>query len=895
MQSSPTHAARGTTWYLGVVLCALLWLAGLSSVEALAFSRDSSDGAAAAVKLDATPPARQRLSLNKGWRFSRFTTSPDSLSYDTLKPWMLASSSKFTPSKAQPAAIPATTPAAINAKYAQATFDDSAWDAVNVPHDWAIKGPFNAPSVGGGMGRLPSNGVGWYRRNVTLSAADKGKSVFLDIDGAMSYAAVWLNGKLVGGWPYGYASFRLDLTPYVVAGGDNTLAIRLDNAVQNSRWYPGGGIYRNIWLVKVDPVHVGQYGTYITTPAVSNDSATANIVVEVENKGTASRQMDILTEVHAFDPSTRAAAKDVVATFPKATATVAAGSTASVNGSATITKPQLWGPPPDQKPNLYVAVTTVSANGTVIDTYETRFGVRTITYDGNTGLAVNGKHVRVQGTNNHHDQGSLGAAFHMRAAERQLDILQDVGCNALRTSHNPPAPELVDLADEKGFLVFDEIFDCWTGSKTTNDFHLIFSDWHEADLRAFVRRDRNHPSVIVWSYGNEIGEQTSASSRPMAQSLHDIIHAEDPTRPTTSSMNVAPAGGAFADVMDVESLNYQGEGLGTSTSSSFPSFHKAYPNKMIWTSESASALSTRGTYIFPVTSANSAAAGRGSGGDDTKMYVSAYELYAAGWGSSPDKVFAMQDEHPYVAGEFVWSGFDYLGEPTPYNNARSSYFGIIDLAGFRKDRFYLYQARWRPGLAMAHILPHWTWPDRAGQVTPVHVFSSGDEAELFVNGKSAGRLKRAEHTYRFRWDNVTYAAGDLRVVAYKDGKQWAVDAVKTVGAAAGLNLTADRTAIAGDGDDLSYLTAIVVDANGDVVPQANNAITFTVTGAGELVSTDNGDPTDMTAFPDATRKAFSGLALAIVRAKADAKAGQTVTVSASATGLTGAQVTLTLA
>ncbi|CAK7223343.1 hypothetical protein SBRCBS47491_005176 [Sporothrix bragantina] len=894
MMSSPTHARRGAARCLSLLLCALFWLAGLPSVQALAVTRDSADGTTTTTTLDATP-VRQRLSLNKGWRFSRFTTNPDSLSYNTLKPWMLASSNKFTPSKAQPAAIPATTPAAINAKYAQATFDDSAWEAANVPHDWAIKGPFGAPGVGGGMGRLPSNGVGWYRRNVTFAAEDKNKSIFLDIDGAMSYAAVWLNGKLVGGWPYGYASFRLDLTPYIVVGGDNTLAIRLDNAVQNSRWYPGAGIYRNIWLVKVDPVHVGQYGTFVTTPTVSNDSATANFVVEVENTGTSSRQVDILTEVHVFDPSTRMAAKDVVASFPKNTVTVAAGSTTSTNGSITITKPQLWGPPPDQKPNLYVAVTTVSANGTVLDTYETRFGVRTIAYDANTGLTVNGKHVRVQGTNNHHDQGSLGAAFHMRAAERQLEMLQDVGCNALRTSHNPPAPELVDLADEKGFLVFDEIFDCWTGSKTTNDFHLIFADWHEADLRAFIRRDRNHPSVIVWSYGNEIGEQTSSSSRPMAQSLHDIIHAEDPTRPTTASMNVAAAGSAFADVMDVESLNYQGEGLGTSMSSSFPNFHKSYPNKMIWTSESASALSTRGTYIFPVTSANSATVGKGSGGDDAKMYVSAYELYATAWGSSPDKVFAMQDEHPYVAGEFVWTGFDYLGEPTPYDSARSSYFGIIDLAGFRKDRFYLYQARWRPELPMAHILPHWTWPDRAGQVTPVHVFTSGDEAELFVNGKSAGRLKRAEHTYRFRWDNVTYAAGDLRVVAYKDGKQWATDAVKTVGAAAKLNLTADRMTITGDGEDLSYLTATVVDANGDAVPEAKDAITFTVMGAGELVSTDNGDPTDMTAFPEAKRKAFSGLALAIVRAKEAAKAGQTITVSASATGLTGAQVTLTLA
>lgn len=884
----------------------LAWLTGFhaATLHAEALAVVAPHGAVVA---DQTP-TRQRLSLNKGWHFSRFSKSPDSLSYDTLKPWMLASSTKFTVSKTK-LAPPSDTPAAIaTVKYAQPAFDDSAWEAVNVPHDWAIKGPFNAPGVSGGMGRLPSSGIGWYRRNFTLAAQDKDKAIFLDVDGAMSYASIWLNGHLAGGWPYGYASFRVDLTLYAKAdGSDNVLAIRVENAAENSRWYPGAGIYRNIWLVKTDTAHVGQYGTFITTPAVSASSATVNLAVEIENAGATSRQVNILTEVHAFDPSTRATAKGIVATFPKATVSVPAGGTVSTNASISIDNPKLWGPLPDQKPNLYVAVTTLtSADGTALDTYETRFGIRTVTYDANKGLLVNDKHVRVQGTNNHHDQGALGAAFHWRAAQRQLEMLQELGCNALRTSHNPPSPDLVDLADEMGFLVLDEIFDCWSGRKTTNDFHLIFADWHEADLRAFVRRDRNHPSVVVWSYGNEIGEQRSASSRSMAQSLHDIIHDEDPTRPTTASMNSASADSAFADVMDVESLNYQGEGMGTSTRSSFPSFHQAYPGKMIWTSESASTLSTRGTYIFPVTGGNSATAARGAGTDDANMYVSAYELYAPSWGSSPDKVFGMQDTYAYVAGEFVWTGFDYLGEPTPYDNARSSYFGILDLAGFKKDRFFLYQARWRPDLPAAHILPHWTWPNRTGLVTPVHVFSAADEAELFVNGVSAGRQKRATHAYRFRWDNVTYATGDLRVATYKAGQPWAVDAVKTTGAAAQLNLTADRMAIRSDtssrGDDsststsdLSFVSVAVLDADGNVVPQAANAVSFAVTGAGELVATDNGDPTDMTVFQQATRKAFNGLALAIVRPKAGSTAGQTITVAASSPGLAGAQVTLTLA
>ncbi|EPE03301.1 glycoside hydrolase family 2 protein [Ophiostoma piceae UAMH 11346] len=848
----------------------------------------------AAVELTSKKPyaaVRERTSLNKGWTFARFTSNPDSLSYAVLKPWMLASSTKFTASDTKPA-IPSTTPAAVNAQYAQASFDDSAWEAVNVPHDWAIYGPFNVTDVSGGMGRLPSDGVGWYRRKITFTAQDKGKSVFLDIDGAMSYAAIWLNGKLVGGWPYGYASFRLDLTPYIKIGSENILALRVDNALQNSRWYPGAGIYRNVWLVKTATTHVDQYGTHITTPSVSADSATADLVVQVENTGTSAQKVDVLTKVYAFDLRTRSAGSELKATFPKASVRVEAGSTASVNGSVTIANPRLWGPLPEQTPNLYVAVTTLSVKGVAIDTYETKFGLRNIIYDANKGLLVNGQHVRVQGVNNHHDLGALGGAFNLRAATRQLEILQELGCNALRTSHNPPAPELVDLADEMGYLVLDEIFDAWNNRKTTNDFHLIFPEWHEADLRSFVRRDRNHPSVIAWSYGNEISEQKSSTSGPLSQELHDIIHSEDPTRQTTASMNEANAASPFAGVMDIVSLNYQGEGHGTA-GPTFSSFHTAYPNKMIWTTESASTLSTRGTYIFPVASGNSAAFSSTSGGDDLNLYVSAYELYEPGWGASPDKVFAAQDAYPYVAGEFVWTGWDYLGEPTPYDKSRSSYFGIIDLAGFKKDRFYLYQARWRSDLPMAHILPHWTWPNRTGLVTPVHVFSSADEAELFVNGKSAGRLQGSESVYRFRWDNVTYSPGELHVVTYKDGKEWATDTVKTVGKPARLVLTADRTAIKGDGDDLSFISVAVVDAEGNTVPQASNAITFSAAGAGEIVATDNGDPTDMTVFQDPTRKAFNGLALAIVRAKPSVY-GRTIEVTAKAAGLTGAKVVLTL-
>ncbi|KAI2632877.1 glycoside hydrolase family 2 protein [Xylaria nigripes] len=833
--------------------------------------------------------ARERIDINRDWRFFRFTTNPDSLSYDILKDWVLPSGNNFVAGTKHER--PSGTAPGSHLKYVKADFDDSAWEAVNLPHDWAIKGPFNAPGVSGSMGRLPSNGVGWYRKTVTLGREDLEKTIFLDIDGAMSYSAVWLNGDLVGGWPYGYNSFRLDLTPYVKEG-DNQLAIRLENALDSSRWYPGAGIYRNVWLVKLNPVHVRQYGTYITTPRVSAESAAINLAVEVENTGSASQHVDIDTTVYPIDSETGEATEDAVAYFPPRSIYISKGKLLSVSGYITLKNPKLWGPPPTQKPNMYSAITTLRAGNITVDSYETRFGIRSLTYDPKRGLLVNGEHVRVQGTCNHHDHGSLGAAFHTRAAERQLDILQDMGTNALRTSHNPPAPEILSLADRLGLLVYDEIFDCWGNAKTPNDFHLIFADWSEPDLRAFVRRDRNHPSVIAWGIGNEISEENDASGGTIGTRLHTIVHDEDMTRPVTAAMNTAGAKSALAYVLDLEGLNYQGEGLGPSMDSTFPDFHRAQPYKMIWTSESASAVSSRGTYIFPVTSARSATVGPGSGGNATALQISAYELYATDWGSSADKVFEQQDRHGYVAGEFVWTGFDYLGEPTPYDaeGARSSYFGIVDLAGFRKDRFYLYQARWRPDLPMAHILPHWTWPDRVGLVTPVHVFSSADEAELFVNGKSAGRKARHEYAYRFRWDDVIYEAGELHVVTYKNGKVWAKATTRTVGAAAKLNIKADRTHLSSDGYDLSYITVAITDAKGDTVPQARNEIAFSISGPGMIVSTDNGDPADFTAFPSASRQAYSGLALAIVRAEAGAS-GEIV-ISAASPGLGDASVTV---
>ncbi|HWB94451.1 MAG TPA: beta-galactosidase GalB [Puia sp.] len=865
---------------------------------------------------------RQRISIDSGWRFMRYSGEPDSLIYDerpvvldrtdnkvadtrasesavgavsarALKNWILPTANDFIKDAAKRHRRPPGDPGG-GFLFVRNDFDDRSWQRVDLPHDWAIKGPFYTAEnavVGGGMGRLPVQGVAWYRRKLDIAAGDAGKSIYIDIDGAMSYAMVWLNGHLVGGWPYGYNSWALDLTPYVRWGGDNQLAIRLDNPANSSRWYPGAGLYRHVWIEKVDPVHVARWGTFVTSKHVTAASAEVALQVKIENRGARDRAVKVVTEIFF--------AGSKVGKFAPLTVSVKAGEEQEVGNSVILQKPRLWGPPPLQHPNLYMAVTRVYAAGRVVDEYKTSFGIRAVEFDPAQGILVNGVPVRIQGVNQHHDLGALGAAFHARAAERQLQMLQEMGCNAIRLAHNPPAPELLELTDRMGFLVIDEIFDCWYRGKTPLDFHLIFGDWHEADLRAFIRRDKNHPSVIEWSFGNEVGEQyTGEQGAAVARELRDIVREEDSTRPATASMNYAKADMPFPRVMDVISLNYQGEGIrdapayhhlrGIATPPSYAAFRGRFPDRLIQSSETASTLSTRGTYLFPVYPGVSAPVSDSTGGDPVDRQVSAYDLYTAAFGASPDKVFAAQDRHPFVAGEFVWSGWDYLGEPTPYYMARSSYSGIIDLAGFPKDRFYLYQSRWRPDLPMVHILPHWTWPGREGKITPVHVYTSGDEAELFLNGRSLGRKKKVAFEYRLRWDSVRYEPGELRVVAYKRGRLWASEVVRTAGAAVRLGLLADRDTIMADGRDLCFITLKVLDSRGDVVPVAADSITFEVSGAGELVATDNGNPADMVSFGSAKRSAFGGLALVIVRARPGAHG--VIRVKAMAKGLRPAEI-----
>ncbi|MFW5656246.1 MAG: beta-galactosidase GalB [Bacteroidota bacterium] len=874
---------------------------------------------------------REKISINEGWQFFKYESraEADNLIYDqrpevgevedarladaepteaeklrasqeVLKPWILPTANDYIKNPEDRHERPEGNPGQDFA-FVQHGFDDRKWQTVNLPHDWAISGPFLEgweAEVGGGMGRLPSPGVAWYRKKLDIPSSDEGKSIFLDVDGAMSYAMVWLNGNLVGGWPYGYNSWRVDLTPYVVPGGDNQLAIRLDNPNHSSRWYPGGGLYRNVWLVKTNPVHIAHWGTYITTPEVSESSATINMELTIDNDGGSDAAIEAVTNIYALDENGNRL-DETVASFDPVEVTVPAGDQGQVKGSASLDNPRLWGPFPTQTPNMYVAVTDLSQDGKLVDSYETKFGIRSLRFDADSGLFVNGEHIYLKGTNQHHDLGALGAAFNVRAAERQLEILREMGCNAIRMAHNPPAPELLELTDRMGFLVVNEIFDVWARKKTPLDFHLIFPEWHEPDLRNFIRRDRNYPSVIVWSLGNEVGEQyTGEDGAALAQQIHDIAHDEDPTRPTTISMNFAKPPMPITGVMDLINLNYQGEGIrnapayshlqGINTPPLYRRFHEAYPEKLIISSENAAAVSSRGEFLFPVFDGISAPVEDGQGGNPETQHVSAYELYTAPFGSSADKVFRSLDQHPYVGGGFVWSGWDYLGEPTPYYSARSSYFGVIDLAGFKKSRFYLYQANWRPDLPMAHIIPHWNWPDREGEVTPVHVFTTGDEAELFLNGESLGRKTKDEFEYRLRWDDVVYEPGELKVVAHKNGEEWAEQVVKTTGEPAGLEAVADRDFIMADGKDLAFITVKVTDSEGLTVPDSDAAISFTVKGAGEIVATDNGDPTNMTAFSSHEREAFNGRALVIVRSIKDETGA--ITVTARSEGLEETQV-----
>jgi beta-galactosidase len=804
------------------------------------------------------------------------------------------------------------------------TVDDATWRMLNVPHDWAIEGPFR-DELPNDTGKLPWKGIGWYRKHFTVPAADQGKRIFVDFDGAMANARVWLNGEYVGTWPYGYNAFRLELTPFVKFGAENVLAVQLDTMRWGSRWYPGAGLYRNVWLVKTAPVHVGHWGVYVTTPSVTDERGQVKLVVTVDNQS--AQQTDAIVYAGIYEIAPDGALGKKVATSGGVETKLAAKASGKVELAVTVERPKRWDL---ATPNRYLARTTVWVGGQltadydspedfvqavqrkdpprikggqVVDTYDQPFGFRTIEFTARDGFKLNSRRVALQGTCNHHDLGPLGAALNTRALERQLEILKEMGCNALRTSHNPPAPELLDLADRMGLVVMVEAFDCWRRGKTANDYGRLFDAWHEKDLQAMVRRERNHPSVILWSIGNEITEQNGPQ---LARQLRDIVHAEDPTRPVIAGCNNARAGyNGFQQAVDVFGLNYN---LGDyARFLSFP----ANANKPVLSTESSSCISSRGEYFFPVRRGNNAR---------VNFQVSSYDVDAPGWACTPDEEFAALDRNPAFMGEFVWTGFDYLGEPTPYNAdvsnllnfsdpekraamrkeleelgrlkvpSASSYFGIVDLCGFKKDRFYAYQARWRPELPMAHIFPHWNWPERVGQVTPVHVYTSGNEAELFLDGKSLGRKTKGQFQYRLRWDDVVYEPGELKVVAYRNGKEWAQDVMKTTGPAAKLLVQADRPQIRADGQGLAFITVTVADQDGLMVPRSHNLVKFDLTGPGEIVAVGNGDAASHEPFQARQRSAYNGLCQVIIRAK-PGQPGQ-ITLRAQSEGLQAGSLVL---
>lgn len=741
-------------------------------------------------------------------------------------------------------------------------YTDAHWQEVKVPHDWAIRGKFNmnidaqlvqvvedgetTPRLRTGRtGALPMFGVGWYRKILPVNADDAGKRVYIEFDGAMSLAKVFLNGHFIGEWPYGYSSFSFELTRHIQPGRENVLAVRLENRPESSRWYSGAGIYRNVRLVKTAPVHVAHWGTFVTTPVVNARTSEVNIKTAVSGisgqKGTVKLVTDVFTE-KGEKVSTVSSSQNLSASL-------------DFNQNLKIKNPVLWSL---ENPHRYTAVSKVYVDNVLQDEYRTSFGCRSIRFDKDKGFFLNEQAVKIQGVCMHHDLGSLGAAVNRRATERQVQIMKEMGANAIRTAHNPPSKELVEICDSMGILLQIEAFDEWKYGKNQNGYQLYFDDWAEKDLQNMIRRDRNNPSVIMWSIGNEIREQGMPEvGKQIAQQLAGIARREDPTRPVTAGFNNHNSAikNGMADVLDLVGFNYKPH--------DYSKKKKEFPHYTIYGSETASTVSSRGEYKFPVKEI------RGVWHNDYQ--VSGYDMEYPGWASTPDTEFVAQDENEFIMGEFVWTGFDYLGEPTPYNEgtpAKSSYFGIVDLAGLKKDRFYLYQSKWSD-TPMLHVLPHWNWPDRLNQNVPVFCYTNYPKAELFVNGKSKGvKTKDTANKYtryRLMWNEVVYEPGEIRVVAYNDKNEAVAEKViKTAGEPHTVRITPDRTTIKADGKDLSFVTIEVIDKEGNICPRANPLLFFKVTGAGVLHSVNNGNPIDQTSFASNYMQAFNGKIVAVI-------------------------------
>ena len=741
----------------------------------------------------------------------------------------------------------------------QKNFDDSGWQKVSVPHDWAIEGPFIADGDGN-TGKLPWKGEGWYRKILKFNEADRGKKLYLLFDGIMAFPAVYMNGKLAGKWDYGYNSFYLDITDFVDFNSENLLAIHVDTRKHDSRWYPGAGIYRKVQLIAVNPVHVELWGTYITTPVLKPHFADVRTETTVKNSSPAETKIVVRNTIYSKTKKALQQAENTISVPGKGNQIV--------KTIMTLANPTRW---EIENPHLYSMVTEIYSGNVLIDSTSTAFGVRDIRITADNGLYLNDKRVQLKGVNLHHDLGPLGSAFNYRAMQRQLEIMREMGCNAVRTSHNTPAPELLDLCDKMGFLVIDEVFDKYDGKADITDT-TGFESFTQRNIHNFVVRDRNHPSIFLWSVGNEMGDIQWDKNNGFnkLKTMLKYVNQYDSTRLTTMVCdNKESATKRHFDFYDVHCWNYGRR---------YSLARELEPGKAVIISESASTLSTRGFYEFPLPT------------DKTKttksLQVSSYDLHAPFWAEIADDDFMWQQDETYVAGEFVWTGFDYLGEPEPYTNmwarkngltataaSRSSYFGIVDLSGIPKDRYFLYKSYWKPEETTIHILPHWNWEERIGQNVPVFVYTNGDCAELFINGKSQGKkCKNPKSTnsvdrFRLMWNDVVYQPGELRVVAYKDGGKIGESVIKTAGKQVQLKLTPDRTIISADGKDLSYILVEALDKDGNLCPLANNKVEIKISGSITMAGIDNGNPQSLNSFKSNSIELFYGKAMVIVKSE----------------------------
>lgn len=775
-------------------------------------------------------------------------------------------------------------------------FDDTAWRSLSLPHDWAIEGPFDI-KYNARCGGLPFHGTGWYRKKFVTPKHVDGNRVAVEFDGAMYNAHVWVNGKHVGNRPFGYIGFEFDITRHLrAAGEENVIAVRLTPEDLSSRWYPGAGIYRNTWLTVRPAIHIDHWGVAVTTSFSDEKTALVNVETEVANTTDQADEIDVKQTITDADGKMVAEAVSPVA--------LRTDGTTAHTMQLSVANVQRWDV---QSPHLYTLKTELLVNDEVTTARETTFGVREIAFDAKRGFFLNGRRVQLNGVCMHHDLGPLGAAVNRRATLRQLEIMKEMGVNAIRTSHNPPSPEQLEFCDQLGLLVIDEAFDCWEKAKVPNGYNKFFKAWHERDLRDMIRRDRNHPSIILWSIGNEILEQgDQQNGYKVARLLSQICHDEDPTRLSTAGFNYYPASykNRLAHQIDVVGLNYKPMFYGEAI--------EKEPDFVLLGSETSSCVSSRGTYHLPIEAYQW----------HESLQVTSYDLIGPKWAYPPDVEFMQLKKHPRLLGEFVWTGFDYLGEPTPYGGrdnstngywnsdwpSRSSYFGCVDLCGFPKDRYYLYQSQWTTE-PMVHLLPHWNWEGHEGKEIPVYCYTNCEEAELFLNGKSLGKRRKGVDTtpikvdcynwpggdmdspYRLRWD-VPFESGKLEVVASSGGSEQCRKTIETAGAPARITLAADRNRIQGSENDLSFVTVRIVDAKGRFCPEADNTVTFEVSGPGSLVAVGNGNAATTESFQAKERKAFNGMCLAIIGATDES--GGTATLRASSNGLTPAEVEIAI-